>query len=90
MLFRDGAILGRVMAMAMVTEMGMERYFGLLFLQCFILKLFLQPDVRASWSDEDFVLLSDDESIWMQWLFCKYDTHSISSAISDVMFVIHQ
>ena len=48
MLFRDGATLGRVMAMATVTEMGMERYFGLLFHQCLILKLFLLPGVRAS------------------------------------------
>jgi hypothetical protein len=48
MLFRDGATLGRVMAMAMVMEMDMERYYGLLFHQCLILKLFLLPGVRAS------------------------------------------
>lgn len=81
MLFRDGATLGRVTAMAMVMEMGMERYFALFFHQCLILKLFLLPGVRASWSDEDFVVSSDDESIWMQWLFCIYGTHSISSVI---------
>lgn len=52
MLFRDGATLGRVTAMAMVMEMGMEmgmeRYFALFFHQCLILKLFLLPGVRAS------------------------------------------